>query len=175
VKYSAQVRKSDDFVEGLWSGKGDTGIPIADPAADHYIVEVTEAQHGDMRKQHLLFKNSSTHAYKIVAGLPVKQTDTRRVVRFTPNTLELEVGDAEPNVTIEVLKVDLSGVDTTINNTFTVQLKADEQKFIKITVVSGVATVPVKTTKAMITGINSNENFIVEQPLAIKVVGNALE
>lgn len=141
----------------------DGGVVHAPPGRT--AIKVTEAVYTTLSARRK-FEGHDQPRWKVVAGALVEQTDTRPIVRFTPDEVEIEVGAAQSAVMVEV--IDSNGdVMTGVNRT-DVLTSAGGAK-ISVTFVSGVGTVTVKTGRARVDQLISTPRYRVLVPLSVTV------
>ena len=161
-KYSASVRRATNEVGGLWRGGG-PGIPQS--TTDTLIVELTEAQHAEIGSKGMNWPQGPSR-FKWDGNAIVEQADGRRRLRFTPSTVDLDVGDSPVVVTVEVL-LPGGGVDTGYNRPRKVVTLADRR--LRLGFASGVATFTVRTAREHQLQIDALPEFRLEARLRIRV------
>jgi hypothetical protein len=157
--FYAHVRKTDNMVVHV--AELDPARVSNPPSSPVTILEITQAQY-DLGLLGLRHEGSSTlYKYQWVDPDFVPVLDTRPVVTFTPDVLELEVGDTPQqgarvtvthsgNITQEA-KLMLTGVPMLVD------------------FVGGSATIDIYTDKPYQTDVPSQETFVVASPLQITV------
>lgn len=163
VKYAVQFTKSDGVIVALWRGSAARGLP--QETVDIGIKELTEAEYVSMNSGGLRHEGGSEATAKILGGAIVPQTDSRRIIRFTPTLVVAAVGDVVPNVVVTALVGE--NTDPTFNGTLRVPL--DEGKILRMDFVNGVASLPVTSLNSYSRKISSVEEFRVEQPLEVRI------
>ena len=146
-------------VVGRWSGGG-PGVPASRPGRN--VLACTQAQHAQAAINRY---EQGEHRWSFDGSVLTEIPDARPIVRFTPDLVELDVGDPAGQVLMEV--VDENGdVRTNINLTRRVPLAG---RRLRLTFVNGATTINVPTGQARDVTITSNRLFRVVAPLEIHV------
>ena len=167
-RYGLRVDTATREVVGHWVGGNAGELPASTPEKEFREVSLPVFQQCAQALRH----RGGGPRWRMTPGGQVQEiTDSRPIVRFTPDTVELTVGDPPGQVLMEV--VDENGnVRTNVNTTRRVRLT--EQKSIRLTFVNGATTVNVPTNAPRTFVVGDNAQFRVVAPLTVEVDDNEL-
>ena len=167
-KYAVVVRKSDDAIIGDWTG-GKNTIPVADPAGDTDIFEVTQAGRAQVQGNKF-FVGATTPRFLFQGGGIQLQVDGRPFLRGV--SLLVDQGGAPGMLNLET--IDRQTLLLVPLNVTWLLLFSDARR-VKTTFVNGAATVTVKVSKAYQVRLQHTEDYEVENAITVEVVGTDLE
>jgi len=162
MRYAISVDIASDEIRGLWRGDK-PAVPLS--TGDTLSEEVTEEVHADISQKGMQF-DGGTVRFKWDGTQVVEQTDSRLLLKFTPDVVDLDVGDAAVAVTVELLKLD-NTIDTTINDSRL--LVIDRDQHLRLAFTNGVVTIQVRTTRSYSFTVPPQLEFRVGRGLSVTV------
>lgn len=169
LRHSATVVTATNELTSLWRGNAQA-IPVS-PTPDQLIVEITEEEYSDIGGKGMHYRQGPPRFVWNGTAI-VEQADTRKDIRFTPATVDLDVNDPPVTVTVEVLLPN-GDVDTGYNEARKVVTVGDRR--LRLTFASGVATFKVRASREHQVGADSMPEFRMVAPLEIRVAATELD
>lgn len=166
MKYALTTEVGTDFVVGKWAGSGG-GVPVSqDPTRLIRACSLDQYEQVSAGLRHQAGDLRWTFDGTTVTEVP----DARPILRFTPNTVEVDVGDPSPNVLIEV--VDENGnLRPSVNGER--RIPVGERRF-RVVFTAGSTTIAIPTTRARHVEITTNKVIRVVAPLIVDIDDNEL-
>lgn len=174
--YAADVRKADDVVVGSW--RGGAVIPIQPAESPNYYFELTEQEFETLNANALFWGGDSARPrWKIVTNALTEQTDTRRLVVFSPATVVTTFqNNATVSVGVQVRQVppNEDQVDTNISGDFDVQVSAKgpgmANVWMRVSISAGVGTILIDREIVKEAAIFDQGVFRVDTPLKVRIL-----
>lgn len=143
--------------------------PLPTAPSGHGILAVTEAQWGSVTGN--LRFDGGPPRWKVVAGALQAKTDTRPILRCTPSTVEVQVGDAAPSVVAEAINPANGNRMTGVNQTTKVQVTiSGTPKRVNLPLSAGTRTFQVPTGTARTIQVFPTADYQLEAPIVFEVL-----
>ena len=163
LRHSATIITATNAITGLWRGDADA-IPVS-PTPDRLIVEITEDQYAEIGGKGMNHPQGPPRFVWDGTAI-VEQPDSRRRIRFTPDSVDIDVGDPDVTITAEVLR---SNGNVDITYTRPRKIVTLGQRRLRLSFLAGVATFTVKAAREHQLEQDAIPEFRLEAPLQIRV------